>query len=356
MKRGNPFANILSELGIKGDNMTITKFTQKYNLPKYRLMQFNKAFHQEAIVSFDDLTTWPKDLREKLKEEVEFSSLEKLDEVKSKNGKTTKVLFETRDKELRIESVLMRYKDNRNSVCVSCMQGCPVGCSFCATGRMGFGGNLSGIEIVDQVMYFQRKLKKEGEKVTNVTFMGMGEPMLNIVSVREAIEILTDPEKLGLSQRRITVSTVGFVPQLRRFLEGGFRGRLAISLHAPTQKLREQIMSVAKKNHLDDLFEVLDKWTSIVNKRVTYEYILIKRVNDRPKHAFALVELLEDRLAHVNLIPYNPIQGANFKTSNREDVNNFFNILDKRGISVTTRRTMGADVGAACGQLIVNGK
>jgi 23S rRNA (adenine2503-C2)-methyltransferase len=188
--------------------------------------------------------------------------------------------------------------------------------------------------------------------VTNVVFMGMGEPMLNLSAVKEGITILTDPNKLGLGQRRITVSTSGYLPQLTEFIQAGFRGRLAISLHAPTQELREELMpTVAKVFPLDKLLEKLDEFTTLTNKRISYEYILIKEVNDKFEHAGELVRLFRDRLAHINLIPYNAIADSEFVTPERERVLKFRDILADAGIPVTVRVSMGADVAGACGQL-----
>ena len=245
----------------------------------------------------------------------------------------------------------MKHRDGRNTVCVSCMIGCPVGCSFCATGKMGFRGNLTATEIVEQVLYFARILKTSKERVSNVVFMGMGEPMLNLIEVEEAIKRLTDEQMLGLSDKRITVSTSGYVEQLKILIRHGFKGRLAISLHAPNQKLRESLMPVAKNHSLKDLFRVLDDYESVSNKRISYEYILIKGVNDRPQDAHDLVKLLTNRLAHVNLIPYNRIKGVDFKTSGADSIQKFRDILDRGGIHNTIRITMGSDVAAACGQL-----
>jgi len=231
------------------------------------------------------------------------------------------------------------------------MVGCPVGCDFCATGKMKFNGNLSTQEIVDQVLYFSRILQKEDQKVSNVVFMGMGEPMLNFENVTKAIDILTDPNKLAMSKRRITVSTSGYVAQLKMLMEQGFRGRLAISLHASNQALRETLMPVAKVYSLDALMGFLDEYVEVTNKRISYEYILIDGINDTEVNAIELSNLLENRLAHVNLIPYNTISGSSFKRSSQSSMQKFTNILDKNHINYSYRVTMGDDINAACGQL-----
>lgn len=328
----------------------IQDFAEKHNLPNFRKVQFDKHFYQECISDFDQLTTWPKELREKLIKEVPFSSLKIDKEFVSGNKDTIKVLF-LRDDGQRIETVLMRHKDGRNTVCVSCMVGCPVNCSFCATGKMGFGGNLSTREIVDQIMHFQRMLKKENAKVTNIVYMGMGEPMLNLEEVQGSIDIISAPKKLGMSNKRITISTSGYIPQLKQLIDKGFRGRIAISLHAPNQELREKMMPVAKIYSLDQLMETLDEYVKLTNKRVTYEYIMIKDINDQPEHANQLVKLLKNRLAHVNLIPFNPIQEEDFERSTNNNLHRFGQLLKNNNITYTIRVTMGDDVNAACGQL-----
>lgn len=329
----------------------IDTFITQHDIPSFRLKQFRKAFYRDSIVSFDDLTTWPKELRNLLSTAVPFTTLVSERSLTSKNGDTIKVVFRRMDGQ-KIETVLMQHRDNRNTVCVSCMVGCPVNCSFCATGKMGYRGSLSAQEIIDQVLHFARILQQKQKKITNVVFMGMGEPMLNLTEVQHAVRILTDQEMMGMSQRRITVSTSGYIPQFRKFMADGFRGRLAISLHAPTQKLREKLMPVAKLFPLPDLMSVLDEYTKLTNKRISYEYILIRNINDTPDHAAELGALLRNRLAHVNLIPYNPIPGVHFDRSTRDGIAMFTDTLAKYAIPFTIRVTMGNDIAAACGQLI----
>ncbi len=328
----------------------IEEFVKSRNLPQYRLTQFNQAFYRELINTYGQLTTWPKELREELKLQVPFTSLKLITSQTSAKGDTTKVLFQRNDSK-KLETVLMWHKDGRNTICVSSMIGCPVGCRFCATGKLGFGGNLTAQEIVDQVLYFARILKKEGQKVTNVVFMGMGEPLLNLEAVLGAIKILTDPEKLGLSQRRITISTSGFIPQFKQLIASGFRGRMAISLHAPNQSLREFLMPVAKKYPLPELMKTIDEYVKLTNKRVSYEYLLIKGLNDQDEQAKELGKLLRHRLHHVNLIPFNPVKGEDFVRPERGEVIRFSQLLERYGVHHTIRVTMGKDISAACGQL-----
>lgn len=327
------------------------EFIQKHELPGYRLRQLNQAFFKDLITSWDQLHTWPKALRAKLAEELSFFSLNEDRKFVSKREDTVKVLFRRKKDDQRIETVLMKHDDGRNTVCVSCMVGCPVNCQFCATGKMGFGGSLTAQEIVDQVMYFQRELAADDQRVTNVVFMGMGEPMLNLPEVQKAINTLTDADQLGLGARRITISTSGYIPQFKKLVADGFRGRVAISLHAPNQELRARLMPVAKLFPLDKLMAALDDYVALTNKRITYEYIMIRNVNDQVEHAQQLVELFANRLAHINLIPYNPIKEESFERSLPEQIRKFTRVLGEYGINYTIRVTMGDDVNAACGQL-----
>lgn len=325
----------------------IEEFAVSHSLPSFRIKQYNQAVYQQYISSFEELTTWPKSLRQELKQKIKLFNYSDTQDFVSRSGDTVKTLLTRVADGKMVEAVLMRHRDGRNTVCVSCMVGCPVGCRFCATGKMGFGAMLSADEIIDQVLYFARRYKQ----ITNVVFMGMGEPMLNLKAVLGAISVLTDPEKIGFGQRRIVVSTSGYLPQFRQLIKSGFRGRVAISLHAPNQKLRAQLMPVAKIYPLNELFAAMDEFVSLTNKRVSYEYLLIDGVNDQDKHARQLTDLLKNRLAHVNLIPYNPIQAESYQRSSAGRVSRFKILLSQAGIPCTIRVTMGDDIAAACGQL-----
>lgn len=328
----------------------IDLFVKKYNLPRYRSDQIFKAYYQDCISSWDDLTTWPQYLREELKKDIPFSTIYNSIEKVSKDKNTIKLLCYTKDN-YPIETVLMKTKD-RNTICVSCMSGCPVGCKFCATGQMGFKKNLSTEEIIDQIMYFKRILKRDNKEITNIVFMGMGEPMLNLDNVTKSISILTNPQKIGLSHRRITVSTAGYISELKRFLDMNLGIKIAISLHAPNQKLREKIMpTVSKKNKIDDLISLLIAYQKKTNKKVTYEYLLLRDVNDKPEHAKELAKLLKNQIALVNLINFNESDGIQFKPSLKSDIDIFKKILESRDINATLRYSFGGDINAACGQL-----
>lgn len=324
------------------------EFAKKYNLPKYRIDQFNTAYYKEFVSSFDELTTWPKDLREKLKEEIPFSRLDLVNIEISKDGHTEKALFKTL-KGNPVESVLIK-SNKRNTVCVSCMSGCPVGCTFCATGKMGFLEALDSNSIVDQILFFERKLKSTNEVVSNIVYMGMGEPMLNLVHVPQSILILTGKNKMGLGHRRVTISTAGYIKELEKFLDMNLGCKIAISLHAPTQDLRDKLMpTVSKSNKIDSLLHLLDTYVKEYNKRITYEYILLKDINDTDECAYQLSTLLKNRLALVNIIEYNEVDKTEYLKSNRLDV--FKDIIEKNNINVTVRKSYGNEISGACGQL-----
>lgn len=332
----------------------INQFATDNQLPKYRIGQFNKSYYQDFVNSYDEITTFPKDLRDKLKETLPFSSLTLQKEFISKDKGTIKYLFERISNNKCFETVLMKHRDGRNTVCVSCMIGCPVGCVFCATGKMGFIDNLSSNEIVDQILFVARKLKIEKLKITNIVFMGMGEPLLNLENVLKAIEIITDENKMAMSVRRITISTSGIISKMKELLKLKYKGRLALSLHAPNQQLREKLIPIAKNNPIEELVLLMKQHAARTQKQVSFEYILIDGVNDTPKHALELVRLLNFNFAHVNLIPYNQIEGQRFQKSKMKNIKDFEGILTEAQVSNTLRVTMGDDIKAACGQLAGN--
>lgn len=334
--------------------MYFQELKDKYNWTSLKLKQLNKAFFQDFVTDFNNITTLSKLDRAFLIETFKTSSISLVKLLSDEGSGTYKALFRLEDNKL-IESVLMMFQDGRNSVCVSSQVGCPVGCIFCASGSMGFDRNLTYIEIVDQVLYWSRWLKDKNkgiEKVTNIVYMGMGEPMLNYKNTVESVKILTNEEEFGLGDRHISVSSSGYVNQLKMYMEEGLKTRLAISLHAPNQELREKLMPVAKVYSLKALFEFIKEWEIYTNKRVSYEYTMIDGVNDSSKNAWELSKLLKGRLAHVNLIPMNPIfEREDLRKSSRNSIFQFAEILKKSKIPVTIRITMGDKIQAACGQL-----
>ena len=326
----------------------VMNYFDEKNIPKFRKVQFQKALFDQLVTSFDDITVFPKHLREELKEQFSLTSMFLVESHKSAN--TIKFVLKTHDGHF-VESVLMLHNDGRKTVCVSSQVFCAVGCTFCATGANSFRRSLTSEEIVEQVLFVARYLKNQEERVTNVVFMGMGEPFLAYKSVEGALEILNSPECFNIGARHITVSTSGIVPRIYEYADIGKQFRLAISLHAPNDKLRSEIMPLNDRYPLADLMKACDYFCEKTNKRISYEYVLIQNVNDRLSHAKELVSLLRNRLAHVNLLIYNPHEFASYEMPYEKDVIAFRNYLRDNGIEVSIRKSMGDDISGACGQL-----
>jgi 23S rRNA (adenine2503-C2)-methyltransferase len=292
--------------------------------------------------SYDEMTNLPEPLRTELAAKVPFSSLALEAEALSSDG-TEKALFSTADGR-PIETVLMRYRDGRRSLCLSSQSGCPLTCTFCATGTMKFGRNLTASEILDQALHFRRK-----EDVDHAVFMGMGEPLLNLDSVLAACERLPD---VGIHPSSTTISTVGWIPGIERLAErDGPTIRLALSLHAPDDALRSELMPVNERYPLADVLDACRRWSEARRRKVFVEYLMLAGVNDRYEQAVQLAELLTPRNTFkVNLIPYNPTDSS-FEGSGREAIGVFQSALEQRGVPATVRLTRGRDIDAACGQL-----
>jgi 23S rRNA (adenine2503-C2)-methyltransferase len=291
--------------------------------------------------SYEEMTNVPAALRADLDETVPLSTLTLKAEALSSDG-TEKALFHTGDGR-PIEAVLMRFKDGRRSVCVSSQSGCPLTCTFCATGQMKFGRNLTASEILDQALHFRRK-----EQLSNVIYMGMGEPLMNIDAVLESAERLPD---IGVHPRHTTVSTVGWIPGIERMTEDGPPVRLALSLHAADESLRSELMPVNDRYPVPEVLEACLRWHVARRRKVFVEYVMLDGVNDRYEQAVQLARVLEPRRAFkVNLIPYNPTDGG-FQGSTRAATDAFAQALIERGIPTTVRLTRGRDIAAACGQL-----
>jgi 23S rRNA (adenine2503-C2)-methyltransferase len=286
------------------------------------------------------MTNLPAELRSRLAAEVPFSTLSVEHESRARD-RTLKVLFRTTDGH-PVEAVLMRYRDGRRSVCVSSQSGCPLTCTFCATGQMRFGRNLTASEILDQALHFRRL-----EEVDHLVFMGMGEPMLNVDAVLAAARRLPD---VGVTHRRTTVSTVGWLPGLRRFVDEVEEPiRLALSLHAPNDALRSELMPVNDRYPLTDVLAECERYFALRRRRVFVEYVMLRGVNDHYAHALELAELLDPGIYKVNLIPYNPT--GMFDGSTRGAIDAFRDVLMQRGLVATVRLTRGREIAAACGQL-----
>jgi 23S rRNA (adenine2503-C2)-methyltransferase len=290
--------------------------------------------------SYAEMTDLPAPLRERLEAEVPFCSLSVVDEAVSSDG-TVKALFQTADGRA-VEAVLMRYRDGRRSVCVSSQSGCPLTCTFCATGAMKFGRNLTASEILDQVLHFRRI-----EPVDHLVFMGMGEPMMNLEGVLAAARRLPD---VGITHRRTTISTVGWVPGIDRLAESDMPIRLAFSLHAPEDALRSRIMPVNDRYPLGDVLAACERYHARRRRRIFIEYVMLAGVNDGYAQAVQLAQLLDPRIYKVNLIPFNPT-GSVYEGSSRGAIGAFKAALEEHGLRATVRLTRGRDIDAACGQL-----
>ncbi|MET0305099.1 MAG: 23S rRNA (adenine(2503)-C(2))-methyltransferase RlmN [Solirubrobacterales bacterium] len=321
------------------DRSLLTQTLAAAGEPSYRASQIWEWVARGAH-SYAEMTNLPAPLRERLEQTVPFSTLELRAEAKSDDG-TVKALFHTTDGR-PIEAVLMRYRDGRRSVCLSSQSGCPLTCTFCATGQMKFGRNLTADEILDQALHFRR-----AEAIDHVVFMGMGEPTMNLDAVLGACERLPD---LGVTNRRTAISTVGWVPGIDRLAECAMPVSLALSLHAPNDGLRSQLMPVNDRYPLAEVLAACERYHAQRRRnKVFVEYVMLDGVNDLPEHARELAALLDRRTYKVNLIPYNPT-GA-YDGSSPERIEVFRAILAEHGLSATVRLTRGRDIEAACGQL-----
>lgn len=340
------------------DETKVKELMLAHGFKPFRWAQLEHALYKDLFDGFSVVSTLPSDVRDLLEKEVTYNSLEIATEHTSSNQQVTKFILKTQDGQ-SLEAVIMRHLSGRNTLCVSCQVGCPMACSFCATGKLGLKRNLELGEIMDQVMIAARRLRHEGRALRNVVFMGMGEPMLNYDAVAAAIRILTAHKKMDMSARRITVSTCGVIPGIERFGDDFKQTSLAISLHVPTDEGRLPIMPVNAAYPLAKLMESLDRYVEKTNSRVFYEYIMINGVTDRPEYAKKLADLLRGRLAHVNFIPYNPGEGSSsdgMKPTPRAVIEMFQRTLEKAGVMSTIRATLGDDIAAACGQLALKEK
>lgn len=317
--------------------------------PTYRAKQIWQGIYVQLWQSPQEFTNIPASLREKMANELQFSGLIPAAVLQSSDLQTVKTLFRLSDQR-SIEAVLMRY-EHRQTLCISSQAGCAMGCSFCATGQMGFMRHLSSGEIVEQVLYYARTLKQEGKSVTNVVLMGMGEPFHNYDNTLAAIDRLNHPDGLNLGARRFTISTVGLVPMIRRFAAEKRQINLAISLHATDDSLRSSMMPVDKKYPIAELIQACHEYIDTTGRRLTFEWALIQGVNDSPEQAQSLAQLLKGMICHVNVIPLNPTHKFNGTGSTRQSAEAFKAELEKAGIPCTVRMRRGIDIQAGCGQL-----
>lgn len=319
---------------------------QELKQGKFRAKQLFNWFHEKMVWDYDEMSNLPIALREELKVKYPLTSIKILEKYESKIDDTIKYLFELSDSHI-IESVLMRYKHG-NSICISSQVGCRMGCKFCASTLEGLIRNLKVSEMLGQIYKVQQDT---GERISNIVIMGSGEPLEYIDITTKFVELINHEAGQNIGQRHITVSTCGLVPKIYELADKGFQITLAISLHATTDEKRRQVMPVAKKYSIAEILEACNYYIEKTGRRITFEYSLIQGENDSVEDATRLAKLLKGMLAHVNLIPVNPIEERQFKAATNHSIEDFANVLKSYHIETTVRRTLGSDIDAACGQL-----
>ncbi len=345
-----PFTMSLQPLIYDLDLLDFVALLDKWGEPAYRARQVWQGLYCRLWQNPADFTNLPTALRLRLSEQFDFNVLQPLKTLTSSDGQTVKTLFRLHDGQA-IEAVLMRY-ERRQTLCISTQVGCAMGCTFCATGQMGFKRHLSSGEIVAQVLYYARLLQAENKNVTNVVVMGMGEPFHNYDNTMAAIDRLNDSDGFNFGARRFTISTVGLVPLIRRFANEKRQVNLAVSLHAADDALRSSMMPVNKAYPVDEVLAACRDYVRRTGRRVSFEWALIHEVNDTPEQAGLLAEKLQGLLCHVNAIPLNPTVGYTGQPSSRERAVRFKAILEAAGIPCTIRLRRGIDIRAGCGQLV----
>lgn len=331
---------------------------QEWGQPGFRGNQIYDWLHKELATSPAEMTNLPKELRARLAEETTCNPLQMVVQIDSRDRLTRKALFRLPDG-ATIEVVLMLY-NSRRTVCISTQVGCGMGCTFCATAQGGLMRNLSAGEIIAQVHWFERYLRQEGPtelrverptRLTNVVVMGMGEPLANYQALIKALRAVADPDGFALSARSLTVSTVGLVPMIDRLSGEPLPIRLAVSLHAASNRLRNQLAPINRRYPLESLLAACQRYVQKTGRRITFEYALMRGINDSAQQAEQLADLLAGLLCHVNLIPLNPIPNSPYQPSSDEDTEMFQQVLDRAGVATTVRLRRGIEINAGCGQL-----
>src|SRR6266516_343484 len=326
----------------------LEKWLVDHDAPEYRRQQV-WAWLARGASSFGAMRDVPRALREALAAEFRATSLRSIAVSEADHGLTTKTLFEL-DGGHSVEAVVMRYTD-RSTLCISSQAGCPIGCPFCATGKFPFGRNLKAHEIVEQAVDAARILAAEGRRLSHVVFMGMGEPMANYRAVVDSVRLLADPDLLGISPRRIVVSTSGLIPRIAQLGEEKIPVTLAISLHAARDELRDVLVPINRKYPVRDLVDAAQAYADTTGRRVSYEWVMLAGVNDTERDARELGALLKRKLAHVNLIPFNPVADTPYRAPDRASIRSFRGLVEAQSLNVTVRDTRGREADAACGQL-----
>ena len=337
----------------------LQEFCAERDLQSFRSDQVFQWLYQKGVHSFDEMTNLSKDLRARLKEVATIPTIEHVRQQESQDG-TIKFLFKLQgEEEHKVESVLIPdfYDDgaaNRLTVCVSSQVGCVFGCSFCATGKMGFFRSLTHGEIVDQVQYIDELCEEKfGKGITNIVYMGMGEPLHNYEAVVNSASIITDELSIGLSPKRITVSTVGLTKQMKKLADERRPFNLAISLHAANDEKRDEIMPINSSMNLEKLQEAVQYYYGKLHRPITYEYLLFDEFNDTPEDARQLAEIAQWVPSKVNIIMYNDVAGVALKRAREQRLDNFMQELVSRDVTATVRRSRGDDIDAGCGQLAI---
>lgn len=334
------------------NNMSLTELEKKlikWGEKKFRGGQIYEGIHKRGVSSIDEMTNLSKVLREKLKEKGSIQKLEILEVFSSKEDETKKFILECYDGNV-IEAVYMEYSKH-STLCISSQIGCKMGCAFCASTKERFGRNLEAYEMLDQIYTVNSYLKNH---IDNVVIMGIGEPLDNYENVTKFIRMITDDKGYGMSIRAITLSTCGIVPKIYQLGEDHLPINLAISLHNPFDEERKKMMPIGKKYSIQEILDACDYFFKETGRRISFEYTLIENENDSRKYSQKLVELLRGRNCHLNLIPLNPIKEYDKKTSSEKNVQEFYNYMNKHGITTTIRRKQGQDIDGACGQLRSN--
>ncbi|HCU70395.1 MAG TPA: 23S rRNA (adenine(2503)-C(2))-methyltransferase RlmN [Candidatus Moranbacteria bacterium] len=328
-------------------------FLQKHNQPKFRLQQIQKAVFQESVSSFSEISTLNKDMRKNLEQEMKILSFEVEKVLASKDEKSMKALLKLKDENL-IEAVLISPLDGVWSACVSSQVGCPLACEFCSTGKMGFIRNLAAEEITDQILFWNQQLKTKKEKVSNIVYMGMGEPFLNWEEVRKSLADLIDEKKFNFASRSISVSTSGIPEGIEKLSQEFPQVNLALSLHFGSEARRSQIMPINRKNNLEALRQALKKYLAVTKRKIFLEYVMLSGVNDSMDDADDLIRFVKSveklQLMHVNLIRYNSTE-SRFHSSSKERTLKFKEYLASHNLGVTIRKSLGEEIQGACGQL-----
>lgn len=327
----------------------VKNFFEKEGEKGFRAKQLFDWVYQKGVTDYDKMLNLSKPLREMLKEKAALGliHLEKVED--SEDEETIKFLWKLTDRGF-VESVLI-MSGGRRTVCVSSQVGCPARCALCASGKEGLMRNLTPAEIVEQVVHINAFLLQKEERVSHLAFMGMGEPLENYDSVIRALKVLIDSELFNFSPRKITVSTVGMVPNMKRLMAEGLKVNLALSLHAPNQKIRKKIVPYARKYPFEDVHQAAKDYARHTKRDMTYEYVMLQGINDQKENAEELAELLKGEQCCVNLIPFNPVPEIHLKRPDAGAIETFRNILTEKGIRSTWRYTKGKDIAAACGQL-----